>query len=328
MPRRVLILGNVGQAPYSNNLVPPVRAFERVAEVRLVEPWLVPGFVSTGGAAPAEVPHAVVAETLAGFEPDLVVCLAGGLHLAAVSRELLPDAAVTVGIALSDPLGLRASLAIAGEFDLFYTQDPASLPFYAERGLRVRHCDHAVDVAMFAPVAVEPDCDVVFYGKRTPYRERVLGRLAGRFSVRVHSYAWDDGWQVATGPQLDTPEALSAGICRGRLALELAVMDDAPPPFAGTWRITPRPFIAAACGVPSVVEASPLLDECFSPGTEIATFAGPDDVVPVALELLGDEPRRREMGRAARRRVETCHTWDQRVAEILADVDQIRRRRE
>lgn len=326
MRTRVLILGNVGQAPYSNNLLPPVRAFERAAEVRLVEPRLMPGFASTGGSAPAEVPHGPVAEAVADFAPDMVVCLAGGTFLAPATRQVLPAAAVMVGIALSDPLGLAASLAIAPEFDLFYTQDPASVPAYEHAGIAVRRCDLAVDLEMFAPAAVEPDCDVVFYGKRTPYREEVLERLAPEVSVRVHGYAWDPGWRVPTGPQLDTPETLAAGICRARVALELAVMDDAPPPFTGRWRITPRPFIAAACGVPSLIEASPTLSEFFAPGEEIATFGAPDDVAAAALALLGDERRRLEMGRAARRRAAACHTWDQRVAAVLADADRFRRR--
>lgn len=320
MPPRVLLIGNVSQRPFANNLLPPVHAFERAASVRVLEPATVAGFVPTGGAAPATVPAEAVARAMVGFQPDVVVCLAGGLALEEETRRRLRGRAVTVGIALSDPLGLPASLAIAGEFDLFYTQDPGSIEAYVGAGLAVRRCDLAVDPAALAPVRHEPDCDLVFVGKRTPYRQRVLERLARRFAVRVHGYAWDAGWTVETGPQLDTPRELGEALGRARVALELAVMDDAPAPWVGRWRITPRPFFAAACGVPSLIEASPTLGEFFVPDEEIATFDN-ENAVDAAFEaLLADEGARREMGRRARERVVRDHTWDRRVAMVLADV--------
>jgi hypothetical protein len=116
---RVLVFGNIGQRPFNNNLLPPARAFERVGVVRVVEPRHLDGFVATGGARPAEIPDRAVGATLEEFAPDLVICLGGGLFLSPRSRRRLPDRAAVVGIALSDPLGLDASLAIAPHFDVF-----------------------------------------------------------------------------------------------------------------------------------------------------------------------------------------------------------------
>src|SRR5262245_32932282 len=141
---RVLVLGNISQRPFNNNLGPAVRAFERAGVVRLVEPQHLPGFVPTGGARPAEIPDGEVAETIEEFAPDVTVCLGGGLFLSSRSRRRLTAHAAVIGIALSDPLGLDASLAIAPHFDLFYTQDPQTLAEYRARGIDARRCDPAV----------------------------------------------------------------------------------------------------------------------------------------------------------------------------------------
>ena len=57
------------------------------------------------------------------------------------------------GFALSDPYGLAASLAIAPQFDLFYTQDPQTLADYAGRGVAAKRCDPATDPELYQPPA-------------------------------------------------------------------------------------------------------------------------------------------------------------------------------
>jgi len=104
------------------------------------------------------------------------------------------------------------------------------------------------------------------------------------------------------------------------LALETALVDDVHGKYRGTFRLTPRAFFAASCGVPTLTEAFPALSGAFEPGVEIATFASKDEVAEAAERILGDESARVAMGRRARQRALREHTWDARVESFLLDV--------
>ncbi len=319
----LLLFGNVGQPPFCNNMYPPLRAFQKVFRTRLVEPASFKGFVATGGATPALVPDdAVYAHT--DPPPQVVVCLGGALHLSARARRAFPADTVLAGFALSDPNGLEASLSIAPEFDLFYTQDPQTLPAYAARRIAAKRCDPATDPELYRPLKSAPECDVLYYGKWTPYRSDLLEALAGRFSVRLHAHAGEKRWTVPARPPLETPDTLCAALNGARLALETALVDDVQGKYRGTFRTTNRVVFAASCGVPSLVESFPRLSELFEPGVEIAVFPTKDDVVACAEAILSDEPARLAMGRRARQRALREHTWDRRAEAFLIDVQKVR----
>jgi hypothetical protein len=324
---RTLLFGNVTQPPFQNNLLPPVRAFERRGPVKVVEPRFVEGFVSTSAAKPAVIPRRAVEEALASFAPEVVVCLAGGLYLAEESRRLFPKETLFAGFALSDPLCHGASLAIAPTFDLYYTQDPQTVPSYRSKGIPVRRCDPATDPELYRPLDMEPVDDILFLGKWTPYRGEILRRLSGRFRVAVHAHAGDTRWTIPARPPLDNPADLRAGINAARLMLEFAVMDDAEEPFRGKSRMTNRPQFAAACGVPTLTDPFPHLTEFFEPGVEIEVYRSPEELADKAIALLVDDDRRREMGRRARQRVLREQTWAHRVGMFERDVAELRAER-
>jgi spore maturation protein CgeB len=276
--------------------------------------------VNTCLAEPAEVPETAVQRGLEGFEPELVVCLGGGLFFSESSRRLFPKQTVFAGIALSDPYGLTASLEIAARFDLFYTQDPQTLATYRQRSIGARRCDPATDPELYRPLNLEKSCDILYYGKWTPYRDGLLRRLGERFDLRTHAYGPETRWSVPVRPPLDSPEEMCRSLNRARLALETAILDDAPEPWRGTWRLTNRPQIAAACGVPSLIEKSERLSEFFEAGSEIETFGTPEELLEKVEALLLDPTRRIEMGRRARERVLRDQTWDARVQALLTDL--------
>ena len=319
----LLLFGNVSQPPYCNNLFPPVRAFQRVYRTKIVEPQRYPGFVSTGGARPALIPDDAAIENT-DPPPQVVVCLGGALHFSKrVLRNISRDT-VLAGFALSDPYGLPASMQIAPQFDLFYTQHAQTLGDYGALDIRARRCDPATDPELYRPGRGAVQCDVLYYGKWTPYRDAILSALAKKFRVRIHAYNEERRWSLPALPQLDTPEALCAALNGARLSLETAVLDDAEGKYRGAFRITPRAFFAASCGVPSLVESFPGLNEYFAPGVEIATFDSPEDVVTQAERLLSDEAARVNMGRRARQRALRDHTWDKRLESFVLDVRQWR----
>ena len=197
----LLLFGNVSQPPYCNNLFPPVRAFQRAFRTILVEPQSYADFVPTGGASPALVPDDAVSEHT-DPPPDVIVCLGGALHFSKRALRSFSRLTALAGFALSDPYGLAASLQIAPEFDLFYTQDPQTLGDYAALDIRAKRCDPATDPELYRPMrprreSAALDCDVLYYGKWTPYRDALFSALAARLRVRVHAYAGERRWSIA-----------------------------------------------------------------------------------------------------------------------------------
>jgi hypothetical protein len=318
--RDLLLFGNVSAPPFCNNLFPPVRALQKAFRTQVVEPFHFDGFVSTGGAKPAPIPDAAVIEHT-DPAPDVVVCLGGGLYFSERALRVFPRDTPLAGFALSDPYGLAASVAIAPSFDLFYTQDPQTLPDYRLRHIEARRCDPATDPELYRPERAAPECDILYYGKWTPYRDGLLASLASaRLKVHVHAYAGETRWSVPVRPPLDTPDELRAALSRTRLALETALLDDAQGPYRGKFRITPRVFFAASCGVPTLIEDFPAVADYFAPGVEIATFKPAEGIAEKAAALLGDEPARAAMGRRARQRALREHTWDRRIESFILDV--------
>lgn len=315
----LLLFGNVSQPPYCNNLFPPIRAFQRVFRTVVVEPRSYADFVPTGGARPALVPDDAVSDHT-DPPPEIVVCLGGALHFSKRALRTFSRQTALVGYALSDPYGLPASMQIAPQFDLFYTHDPQTLGDYGALDIRAKRCDPATDPELYRPLRAQPQCDVLYYGKWTPYRDRLCAALAQRFRVRVHAYSGERRWSVPTLAPLDTPETLCAALNGARLALETARLDDLEGKYRDTFRITPRAFFAASCGVPSLIESFPGLNDFFAPGVEIAVFDSPERVVSAAERLLGDEPARAAMGRRARQRALRDHTWDRRLEAFVLDL--------
>jgi spore maturation protein CgeB len=319
----LLLFGNVSQPPYCNNLFPPVRAFQRAFRTLVIEPQGYAGFVPTGGARPALIPEDAVSEHT-DPPPDVVVCLGGALHFSKRALRSFSRLTALAGFALSDPYGLAASLRIAPEFDLFYTQDPQTLADYASLDIPARRCDPATDPELYRPVrsagSVVPDCDLLYYGKWTPYRDALISALAANLRVRVHAYAGERRWSVPVRAPLDTPERLCTALNGARMTLETARLDDAEGKYKDAFRITPRAFFAASCGVPSLIESFPGLEDFFQPGVEIATFDSPESLVARARELAADEPARSAMGRRARARALRDHTWDRRVEAFVLDL--------
>ena len=255
-----------------------------------------------------------------GFEPEIVICLAGAIFVPEELKCVLPSSAVYVGLALSDPLGLPSSLAIAPSFDLFYSQDPSTFAAYRAAGIAVRECAPAIDGELFAPLDVPKQWDVFFAGKWTAYRQEAIAALARVCRLRLHGHASESRWDPPALPALASPEELRAGIASAYLALEFAVIDDYPPPVYGTWRLTNRPQLAAAGGVASLIEDSPFIGRYFEPEQEIIPYQSISHLVERVTRLVAEPARCAELGRRARARVLREHLWDHRVAGILRDV--------
>jgi spore maturation protein CgeB len=91
------------------------------------------------------------------------------------------------------------------------------------------------------------------------------------------------------------------------------------------WSPSVRLFEAAACGVPVISDWWPGLDELFVPGKEILIARTAGDVLALLRGMSDVE--RLAIGAAARTRVLSAHTADQRAAELEKTVEAAREAR-
>ncbi|MCX7896008.1 MAG: glycosyltransferase [Thermoanaerobaculum sp.] len=321
-----VVFAAISRLPFRNNLLGPVHAFIRHVPPRVLDPLRFPGTRPTGALAPVPIPEPALHEA-AAFTPHCVVCLGGGYFIPERLRPLFPPSTVFVGIALSDPQGLPASLQIAPSFDLYYTQDPGSLEAYRAAGISARRLDLAVDPRRFFPEPRPKLYDLVFVGKWTPYRNALLTRLRQEFQVAVYAHAQETRWTFPVYGPLNHLPALRRAFTSARVALDVAVVEDAHSPWHGRSRITPRAFMAAACGVPVLMDQAEAIADYFAPGVEVATFTTLEEAVERARDLISQPERAHAMGSAARARVLHCHTWDHRIACLLEQVAEFQRQK-
>ena len=83
-----------------------------------------------------------------------------------------------------------------------------------------------------------------------------------------------------------------------------------------------RLFEAAACGTPIISDEWPGLSEFFTPGEEILTARGTEDVLAILRDL--PESERLAIGQRARERVLAAHTAAHRAAELETFIEECR----
>lgn len=182
---------------------------------------------------------------------------------------------------------------------------------------------YAADPELYAPVAVEQDIDVLFYGHSAEYRERWLEEMVGapsramagaRFAVRGRGL---DGLGRAERLPYLSFSRLRELIARSRINLAVTRESHARVYASSTM----RPFELAMAGACIVANPCSGVEEWFEPGREIVEVGCAGEAVERYRHLLANERERRELGAAARRRALAEHTWSRRAAELLAILD-------
>jgi spore maturation protein CgeB len=160
--------------------------------------------------------------------------------------------------------------------------------------------------------------DLCFIGNRDPKRDRYLGALlaagvrptvVGNYFLR-HPLFW-------RSPGCFRPAVANAAMgriyARHRVSLNL----HAQVVRRGT---NMRTFECAAYGIPQLVENCPGLEAFFTPGEEIATFDGEENMLEALAWLLADPGRAAAMALRARRRALAEHSYHHRCITLLEGV--------
>ena len=207
------------------------------------------------------------------------------------------------------------------EYDLVVSNSEGGLGRLRELGARRAEAVFwGADPELFAPLSVEKERDIFFYGYGDKFRREWMAALVGEPSRRLseidfalggRDFRGDIGLARVVG---DVPfNAFNRAISASRINLNITRRS-----HATVWASsTSRPFELAAAGAAIVSSPVEGIERWFEPGRELVVVQDADEAEQVYRELLADPAAREELGRRARERALDEHTYVARARRLL-----------
>lgn len=229
------------------------------------------------------------------------------------------------------PASLPNFRGFASGFRIYQGADPSEYTAFLSNslggaeGLRalgareVHALYYGADPDLFAPLDVEQDLDVFFYGHGREYRGAWIDALLrdasralpeARFAVR--GTALGDLGRVERLPYLSFSK-LREYACRSKLNLVITRQAHASV-FASS---SSRPFELAALGACMVCSPYEGIETWFEPDRELIVVHSAEEAADRMRWLLQHDAERRKMGRAARERLLKEHTFRHRAQQLV-----------
>jgi spore maturation protein CgeB len=207
------------------------------------------------------------------------------------------------------------------EYDLVVSNSEGGLGRLLDLGAkRAEAVFWGADPELFAPVSVEKENDVFFYGYGDKFRREWMAALVGEPSRRLpevdfalggRDFRSDVGRARLVG---DVPfNAFNRAISASRINLNITRRSHATVRASST----SRPFELASAGAAIVSSPVEGIERWFEPGRELVVVQDVDEAEEVYRELLADPAAREELGRRARERVLDEHTYVARARQLL-----------
>jgi spore maturation protein CgeB len=207
------------------------------------------------------------------------------------------------------------------EYDLVVSNSEGGLGRLLELGARRAEAVFwGADPDVFAPLPVEKEHDVFFYGYGDKFRREWMARLVGEpsralpevdFALGGRDFRGDTGLARLIG---DVPfNAFNRAISASRINLNITRRSHATVRASST----SRPFELAAAGAAIVSSPVEGLERWFEPGRELVVVGSADEAEQAYRELLADGAAREELGRRARERALDEHTYLARARRLL-----------
>lgn len=271
------------------------------------------------------------------FKPDVVFVPLGSSIWQSTLRALKQR-----GARLAQWCGLPAQTMLARDranlpyFDLIF--QPANL----EAGLRAAGATGRIE---YVPIGIDPEVHrpvALTDAERARYGSDVcfIGGLSSRFHQArrlMIEYAITQGVDIkvwggyrehfigspilrAWQGQVWGEEQVKA-LCAAKIGLNFHVDHQAGELDRG---LNLRAFELAACGVFQLLQRVPSVNEFFEEGKEIVCFDTQEEMLDKLRYYLGHDDERQRIAHAARSRVLSSHTWQQRVARMLELMQSLR----
>jgi spore maturation protein CgeB len=208
------------------------------------------------------------------------------------------------------------------EYDLVVSNSEGGLGRLLELGAsRAEAVFWGADPELFAPLLVEKEHDVFFYGYGDKFRREWMQRLIGEpsrqlsdvdFALGGRDFRGDVGRARLLG---DIPfNAFNRAISASRINLNVTRRSHATVEASST----ARPFELAMAGAAIVSTPVAGIERWFEPGRELLVVSAADEAEQAYRELLADPGAREELGRRARERALDEHTYLARARRLLA----------
>jgi spore maturation protein CgeB len=207
------------------------------------------------------------------------------------------------------------------EYDLVVANSEGGLARLRELGARRAEAVFwGADPDLFAPLPVEKEHDIFFYGYGDKFRREWMAALVGEpsrqlpevdFALGGRDFRGDTGLAGVVG---DVPfNTFNRAISASRINLNITRRS-----HATVWASsTSRPFELAAAGAAIVSNPVEGIERWFEPGRELVVVQDAAEAQQVYRELLADPSAREELGRRARERALDEHTYVARARRLL-----------
>ncbi len=207
------------------------------------------------------------------------------------------------------------------EYDVFLSSSRGAVPMLQELGAtRAEAFYYGVDPELYAPIPIEQDIDIFYYGRDHRTKEDRID-----FMITRPSRALPDCYFLVGGraPQIDLGDARTCGslpistwrsyCCRSRINVNITKHIDAETYATSSM----RPFELASMGCCVVSDPYNGMEEWFEVGKEIFIAHDAEEAVEIYMKLLASEELRRRTGELARERVLKQHTVQHRAKQLV-----------
>ncbi|OFI39657.1 hypothetical protein BIU82_00920 [Arthrobacter sp. SW1] len=271
---------------------------------------------ATGGNGPIFVDYEKILPFVENFQPQIIVCCAGGLTFTDEDAAALKARGIVLlGITLSDPDVFPTIVGHAHVFDYHTTNAELSLGMYREHGVNnTVYFPFGIDrgfVTQEVTAAPEFAADVICLGhaNNRPDRNQTMVHLAKSLDVRTYGRGWElEGSDVVAGDR-----ALQA-LKMGRIHVNF------PLTRAGYINIKCGVFESIGAGGVVATQNFEEMQRFFSYGDEILGYDDEFDLEKKLSALLADPVRYGEMRVAGFKRLITSHLYEHRWMDLFAAI--------
>ena len=278
----------------------------------------------------AQADNLAVLRLAAQHRPDFTLVLKGEVLLPEIVGRLrnLTGGPVAQWCG-DDPSWFPNIIGAAHLYDRFYLADPTYAPELEPRGVQAGFLPHAVHPAAWAGQDTDAEAvDVIFVGDarhnmgHLPANRSRVDILEAVARSGVDLAVWGRGWEkleasyrvrnAHRGLTLLPAAAVARAYRSARIVLNVhhAQMREGP---------NMRTFEIPAAGAFQLTDYKARMDDLFEVGPELAVYRDAGDVVETVQRYLDDEPARRAIAAAGKRRVERDHTYTVRMRQLVED---------
>jgi len=199
------------------------------------------------------------------------------------------------------------SMGVIPGLDLALTTAPEVVRWYAVEGCPAMFWPQGGDPTIFHPAAGPRMHDVCFVGANYGVRSEVVRAIRRRgVEVVCYGHGWPDG-RIATQ---DVPGLFAAS----RIVLGVGTIGHCTDFFS----LKMRDFEGPMSGSLYLTHNNPDLYALYRVGEEIVTYSSPEECADQVVYYLSHESQAQEIARAGCERARREHTWDHRLARLLA----------